>query len=95
MNKLSFLDELLEICSFAPLLKMGAGEIAAEIPAGMMDDEASPPQQVLVPTEAETRLPDVLENQSVIVPGALGEVTEPEVAIDEKRFNRVYGAGAY
>jgi len=98
MNKLAFLEELLAVCSFAPLIKRANTENvsnASDIPTGMMDQGPTPPYDRVKPDEAATRLPATASVAPTIIPGQLGAVTEARWPIDRKRFNRAYNSTGY
>ena len=96
MNKMSFLDELLAVCPLMPIVKQAYDDGSADVmdaPAGMMSAESSPPQIAVIPDDADTRGATTLQATSEIKPGTLGPVTNSNVPIDMKRYNRVYEIG--
>lgn len=104
MNKLSFLDELLIVGSFAPIVKCAftdgtdASNAAdnssvVDAPAGLMSEGPTPPQITPIPDEAASRLPNSSAVHPAIKPGELGGVTDAAVPIDFKRFNRMFQTG--
>ena len=98
MNKMAFLDELLEHCSLASVVKRAYAEGSGntiDVPAGMMDGDPTPPQLSVIPDEASSRLPATAGINPIVKPGLLGAITDATSPIDREKFNRCYdGSGS-
>lgn len=89
-----FVDELVKLGGVRCLVKAGYASMepsAADIPHGMVPSGYVAPPDRLVPEEAQTRLPETGQIQSVLKPpGALGSSSEAKHPIDRKLHNRPF-----